>query len=447
MVDIIYLFSYEGIHCATNVFWGEILFQPVLLYIIWLMLQKNKNNIAIAVLTALGCMIDWSGYLLALAIIIVHLRRWVNEKATKDLKNALFVLGAAIIGGSLVIIHYSIRIPLPEYFDYCVERFLGRSAVASQYNVSFYDLVVGYWNSYGIWIVFVAFALIVNIIQIVDKKKQDNKIKIVIVLLLITCFENILMLEHAIEYTYDRLKFAPVITIAVMYLYTVFTDRWQKKLFVVIIIVTSLYCYCGYIREIHGYVSNNQNYQNNEVLGNYFQKEILSKATDESLLVGLNAYCQVRGYSNLLFDCNIREGMTLSELQVYGKEYGYDKYIYLLSDYNYSDKYHYYGFLMGDCNDDDVVMFYVDENKEIAKKTISSGKIYAMPFSDRAFTQGVNLSGSTIRFSNEGEMEELLNNSTVMISADGEEYSIESVTVYETSIDVKLEFPNVITLK
>ena len=59
----------------------------------------------------------------------------------------------------------------------------------------------------------------VKVIRDFKKDYCNEKLLIVIAIILVTCAENVLMMEHAVEYTYDRLKIAPIITLMVFSLY------------------------------------------------------------------------------------------------------------------------------------------------------------------------------------------------------------------------------------
>ena len=98
------------------------------------------------------------------------------------------------------------------------------------------------------------------------------------------------------------------------------------------IAIVALYCLRGYECGIHGYVYDNQNYSENFLLADYLKNKVF-KSEDvsyENTIIGLNHYCQVRGYANLLFDCNIKESVSLGDLAQYSVNNGYDKYIYII---------------------------------------------------------------------------------------------------------------------
>ena len=195
-----------------------------------------------------------------------------------------------------------------------------------------------------------------------------------------------------------------------------------------------------------------------ENIAEYVKEDVLK---DEKLcidtIIGINNYCQVRGYTNLSFNCNVIESVSLDDLNQYSVKNGYDKYIYILSDYCYSDKYHILGLLLGENNQEKMSYYHVEDGV-VYKDYVMKSDIHAMPFSDRAFTQGANVTGSTLRFEKTEDISKKLADATYIKSGDIK-LDIESITEYEKSYDIKLigevspwimkklEFPAVIEIE
>ncbi len=150
------------------------------------------------------------------------------------------------------------------------------------------------------------FALIVW--NIIKTGRIELKNKMVMFILLFPLLENVLMKEHALEYTYDRMKGIFILSFLICELSAQILNSNEKKRSIsnITLICVTLICCIGNLKcytSDKSYVWSVNYRKNNEKLASYIHDHY----ADNILVVNM----PVRGYLNLLFDQGIYEQHNL----------------------------------------------------------------------------------------------------------------------------------------
>ena len=132
------------------------------------------------------------------------------------MKIFIALISSIIIGGLLIVAHYGFVIGFENLFNALYSRFSARSAGRIG---SVLWLIIGYVKSYGLYLLIIPITYVIL--------KNDNKnigyklyfFPILYALLLL--MENIIMMQHAGQFSFDRLKVGVFLAILfnVLFLY------------------------------------------------------------------------------------------------------------------------------------------------------------------------------------------------------------------------------------
>ena len=183
-------------------------------------------------------------------------------------------------------------------------------------NVPFSNLLNGYFESYRyIWIVLLIAILVFaiknrNNYYSLNSIYQNNKDKIII--LFITAFpviENIIMKQHAVAYTFDRLKLSwSLIILVCCVIDKIITNSKLRNIFFILCLLIIFLNYRSYTLD-HKRIWRVEYKQDNAL----YSKFVNTYFPDAH-------YCcnsAVRGYINLLFGRGITEGINENKLTDY----------------------------------------------------------------------------------------------------------------------------------
>jgi hypothetical protein len=215
-----FLINVESLHSHHLSIWSHQLFQVILAATLLLCAYdlNRKIIIALGLLSFIGAWIEWTSYLLSVAIFIMLIFRSKKEL----IANRTFLLSTYIIfsitGGITLLIYYNELVGLDRYFTSLLERAGSRTFVD---YYSWNDWFKSLFQSYGSWLLA---TLLLAIIWLPIQLKTNRALAInkrFFWLIFISSFiliENIMMFEHAIVYTFDRLKWGFVISLIIYFL-------------------------------------------------------------------------------------------------------------------------------------------------------------------------------------------------------------------------------------
>ena len=303
---IVYAFSPELFHGMGIVYWSQSVFQvsfilQLLCYYNWRFEKSEKYRFLFYAFCLLNPYIEWSGFVanggFAVAELVNH---WRTDKH-KAICSFCIIGFITCLSFALFCFHYLLNVNPRIFFATVKRRFFARNITTA---VRLLSLVVGYLYSFS-WMWGAFFVLLA-----VSCRKRKFFIesftghRTLLFLTLFPVLENLIMKEHAVSYTYDRMKLAFFISLcACILLCNIFSNC--KNIRRAKILIAILIVFCG-VANIKSYKNNlryiwNADYR---VANKQFADYINTHYSDA--VFGLQDL-SVRGYANMLFDCGIYE--------------------------------------------------------------------------------------------------------------------------------------------
>lgn len=241
---LIYIWNNEALYSHGVIYWGHSLFQvfwPLQLICLTFFLREKYLPkvpwallIVLFIFSFLGPATEWSGYVANAGIVILCI--FANIKRKCDLNLVIItVIAASLLAFVMFVLPFALTVDLRTLFITIVHRINERSALKfPSINHGLFFLLVGYVESYGLYLL-LTIGIVAFLVryQLKDKNKMSEIIFspfIWLVLVIFPLLENLAMLQHAFQYTFDRLKFIFVIIVAIALYFPKLTIR-GKKLF------------------------------------------------------------------------------------------------------------------------------------------------------------------------------------------------------------------------
>jgi hypothetical protein len=167
--------------------------------------EDRRYRTAVAVALFACCIVDWSGFVLG-GVLGVAVWRMRSFAAFRALAPRLF--GAVFVGGIAIMAHLASGVSLRQ-----VPAILAlRAGSRSVYHASVSALARGYVDSFGGFLILAAVAT-----AILWRKRSTLSAtdKLVLFATVAVLGENLLLTQHATEFSFDRLKFVAFLVVAV----------------------------------------------------------------------------------------------------------------------------------------------------------------------------------------------------------------------------------------
>lgn len=312
---LIYLFQIEIMHTQGIVYWHQSLFQMLFLLQVILFLCKD-NKIAMIgffILCLINPYVEWTGYISNIGFVIamfVEKSHFVRKQKIK-LKTDVFLSSITIIILTILSlcmfsIHYLLVVSGKQFLNALLERFTARSLTKSGPGA----LLITYWQSYGFLLLFLAILLVI-VLSMKNTREEFflniKRNKIIWIIVSFPLLENIILMQHASAYSFDRLKGIFILILLFFTLLITLRKKFSCKIKFQFLISTVLLAIAFF--NVFQYVNYNTSYRwkadylnENQMLANYLK----------SRFNGANSIFEqqsiVRGYNNLLFNRGIYEG-------------------------------------------------------------------------------------------------------------------------------------------
>ena len=304
------IFSREALLSHGLTYWAQSLYQIILgatlLSLHKFLSSAHRTNLSfysLATLAFVGALTEWSGYILNTGLVLLL---WLGRQDSKDCRKlAVGIFVATALAGIFTVIHFSAAVGFDPALEAILGRFLARSTSAG----SLTGLIQGYGQSYGLFLL-----LVIGIAAVSGfTKKPEAEMKnsqILLIVFLASCFpliENLVMLQHAMEYTFDRLKFIfpAAILFALCFARSKFIGR---SLLIISLVAASFQGYKTYRGDITQYFGWGAIDKSNVLLA----EKVKSTASKCAVFA---SSISVRGYATLLFNHGIYESMTLQDAE------------------------------------------------------------------------------------------------------------------------------------
>lgn len=293
----LYAFQTETLHSQGAVYWSQSLFQAFfLLQAICFIKEKNAGFFLLSLFTPY---LEWTGFVANAGFSLVFL----FQKKWKSFFLTGFLTVAAL---GLFILHYALVLPFSDILAALYHRFFSRSITSA---VGWSAFIKGYLCSYGL--LFAAAGLLLLIVLVRGKSRQRlpsllRRQKFIWLMLLFPVLENLLMQQHVVFYTYDRLKAVlPLLYLFLTCLECILTDFASPRRLACGLFAGTLAMACcnmAYYLKPNSFYSHPASYlRENLLLADYIKEQY---PVDDSVIGQNNA---TRGYSNLLFHRGIYE--------------------------------------------------------------------------------------------------------------------------------------------
>lgn len=166
---------------------------------------------------------EWTGYVanagFALAELIINWKR----SRKKGFGKAVTIGVISVASFGVFSMHYLLRTSASTFFHALRERLMVRTVTI---NILVIEVVKGYLDSFlYIWLLL----LILAVWNLVKNKKIEIHEGILCLIMSFPLLENIIMKQHAVEYTYDRMKAAWIVVFIICELIRNLLDVSDKK--------------------------------------------------------------------------------------------------------------------------------------------------------------------------------------------------------------------------
>lgn len=307
---MLYIFSPELFHGMGIVYWHQSVLQVTLIaqimaYYRYKDIESKACKRVFYLLAFINPYIEWTGYVANGGFILAELLFAKKEKLAEALRRIINIGILSIAAFLTFVIHYLIRVDSRMFFDALKARFMARNMTAATELSSVFG---GYFKSFAyIWIVF----LILIIWNVWKYKKIEIPHGMILLVLAFPLLENMIMKQHAVTYSYDRMKGILFLSFLCCELMRQLMDETETKkyIFGILICVVALSC-----------IMNLRLYKN----GEYYMWDAGYRADNMALAEYINdkypnsvlgvSEGPVRGYVNLLFGRGIYEGGVDSDI-------------------------------------------------------------------------------------------------------------------------------------
>lgn len=321
------VFSREALLSHGLTYWAQSLYQAILgatLLSIYKFLSSSSARTTklsfyfVIILAFIGALTEWSGYVLNAGLVLLL---WIGRYDRKDCRKlAVGILIATALAGIFTVIHFSLAVGFYPSIEAIFARFLARNSSKG----SIAGLVQGYGLSYGLFLL-----LAIGIAAVSGfTKKPETELKnsqVLLFVFLASCIpliENIVMLQHATQYTFDRLKFMfpAAIIFALCFARSKLIGR--AMLFAALV-AASLQGYKSYRADLVTYSAWGAIDKDNRALAEKV------KASAASTCAVFASNINVRGYANLIFNHGIYEFTTPQDAEALLKRRDGCEFVYI----------------------------------------------------------------------------------------------------------------------
>ena len=308
---MLYIFSPELLHGMGIVYWHQSILQVTLIAQIMAYYQYKRSGnkwarLIFYLITFINPYIEWTGYVANGGFVLAELLEIKREKVSVILRRVICI-GMLTIGSFMLFVrHYLFRLNEKVLFYALEERFFARSVTIP---AELSDVFGGYFKSFAyIWIVL----LVLIVWNVWKHKKIEVSHGMLMMLLAFPLLENVIMKQHAITYSYDRMKGIFFLSFLCCELITQISADYKKNkgayIALVLTVVMAGFFNVQLYRNSDTYVWEAEYREDNRILADYINEKY------DYFILSLEG-AAVRGYMNLLFDSGIYEWADFEALK------------------------------------------------------------------------------------------------------------------------------------
>ena len=307
----VYICAPEILHGMGIVYWHHSIFQVTFLIQLYTYLLAKQNNSKIAKYVFYGMIlinpyIEWTGYVANVGFAIVEIITYWKQNRKKAFKKVILIIFLTICSFILFCFHYLLVINAGDLFSNLKDRFMARNITN---KVSILSLFKGYLSSFKYLYVILTILIIWNFVK---NKRLNLKNKCIIFLCFFPIIENFIMKQHAILYSYDRMKLIfPISLLICELIQNIIANTKDKKVTLTMIFIITILCS---IFNIKNYINDTRYVWKVDYLDDNKKLATYINTNYENSLLATETVC-VRGYLNLLFEKGIYELKTYDEVK------------------------------------------------------------------------------------------------------------------------------------
>lgn len=307
--SLVAIFSCEALQSHGIVYWCQSFYQIVLLLCLCCVVKVLKGSGSfykncLLFLVFLGAMTEWTGYVFAMGLAAWL---WLMQNDKNSFRRlSIWVVLAVLVAGIVTVTHFSIALGTKETIMAFLGRFFARNAVAGNFR----DLFRGYILSYGFFLIIFVFSFSVLCFKFcINRMNKDYDVRLfvcIFFLSIIPLIENIVMLQHASQFSFDRLK--AIFPIGLLCSYAIAHSRNTLKISLIIFSILAS------IQNCFSYKADLGLYEDWQIIDDNNKRLIqdVEKVTDIGCATILTNR-QVRGYLNIVFNRGIYEWKKISD--------------------------------------------------------------------------------------------------------------------------------------
>jgi hypothetical protein len=319
------IFSREALLSHGLVYWSQSVYQPILLSLIYLSAKvltklnkrerpQNLMKFSLGFLAFLGAWTEWTGFITNIFTMLFFWFAYKGVERSDARKIAIFIFSGTVLAGIVIVVHLLLFLPVTDTITALVRRAGSRSVIRSHDSY-----LEEFMRSYGLFVVVALIMPLVSLWKPWFKLKLDTSHlqypKEALFLFGLSCFpviENLILLQHATEFSFDRLKATIPIAIIISLSFASIQPKLIKCAFIGIILLATYLNITKYREEIENSSSEwKLIHESNIDIRNQ-----ISRFTDLSTLQ-ISTNGTVRGYLNFIFQRSITgrhdSPLTLSE--------------------------------------------------------------------------------------------------------------------------------------
>lgn len=308
---MLYVFSPELLHGMGIVYWHQSVLQVTLTMQV-MAYYRYRQNLSRAgrglfyLLSFINPYIEWTGYIANCGYVLAEFAGMERGKIKDSIKRIAGIGICTVMSFSVFALHYLLRVNRYTFFEALKSRFMARN-VTTDTEIS--SVFGGYFKSFAyVWVI-LAILLIWNIWKY---KKIEISHGLMMEILIFPLLENVIMKQHALSYSYDRMKGIFFLSfLCCECISTLMVKSREKKntgailsamVMMACLLNMNLYSLDGGYMWDAGYRSDN------EKLAGYINEKY------ESSVLGIEGV-SVRGYANILFGRGIYEWLDMETLK------------------------------------------------------------------------------------------------------------------------------------
>lgn len=217
------IFSAQALASTGLVYWHQCITQIVLtvtgLAVLGWFAGERQAEPVLIVLAFVGPLLEWSALLANMGLFAIIVLGPLSGKVSPR-RERLFLAGAIAAATALSLAlsfaHFAAGIGGDNFVRGLFARYAARSVAATGPRAGALELLLAYLRSYGLFLIVLALSLPATWRRLARRDLAALTVMAILLVWLAACLENIVMLQHAGEFAFDRFKAALPLGLIVM---------------------------------------------------------------------------------------------------------------------------------------------------------------------------------------------------------------------------------------